>query len=267
MIIGFPTNTVILIIAVMVAVTAGAWLSLSRGVGQLSIASSVKRNWRWGAAIVLITWLLIRLALAVNPPGGTVLGTPFVIAFLGFGSLIGILPLLISLTFRQIVRAIPPAWLVGIHALRLGGFIFLALMDMRLLPAEFASPAGYGDMTVGLLALGIVYLLAARKPYARGLVIGWNLLGLLDFVVALVTGITYIGPFSARVAASGVSLAYLNYVLIIPTFAVPLFTALHVYSLFQVLSGQADETKGRIENPAHGPILSTKQPSVQTDGS
>src|SRR6266566_2448019 len=95
-------------------------------------------------------------------------------------------------------------------------------MDMHLLPAAFALPAGYGDMTVGLLALGMVYLLAKRKPYARAFLIGWNVLGLLDFVVALTTGFTIVGSFAAQVAASGVSPLYLNYVGIVPSFGVPL---------------------------------------------
>jgi hypothetical protein len=71
--------------------------------------------------------------------------------------------LLISPTFRQLVRAIPETWLVGIHTIRVAGFLFLALMDMGLLPAEFALSASYGDMIVGLLALAMVYLLAKRK--------------------------------------------------------------------------------------------------------
>ncbi len=164
--------------------------------------------------------------------------------FLVLGTLAGILPLLISPVFRQIVRAIPETWLVGLQAIRVAGFLFLALMDMRLLPAEFALPAGYGDITVGLLALGVVYLLANRKPYARALAIGWNALGLLDLVSALTTGIIYIGPFAAQVAASGGSPLYLNYVLIIPSFGVPLFALLHVYSLFQILSARVDKMVG-----------------------
>jgi hypothetical protein len=204
MAIGFPTNTVIAIIAAMIGASATSWFSLTHGLRQLPLAPHVGRRWRWGAAIVFLTWLLVVLAVAVNPPGGAVLGAPYVIAFLGLGLLAGLLPLLLSPTFRQIVRAIPATWLIGIHAIRLLGFLFLALMDMHLLPAEFALGAGYGDITVGLLALGMVYLLAQRKPYARALGIGWNLLGLLDFAGALATGILYIGPFAAQVAASGV---------------------------------------------------------------
>jgi hypothetical protein len=241
--IGFPTNTVIWIVAAMIGVAAGTWLSVSQALNQLPMAQHIKRSWRWSVAILLIAWLLIRLALAVSPPNGSVLTRPFIVAFLVFGILVGTLPMLSPL-FRQIVRAIPETWLVGIHAIRVGGFLFLALVDMKLLPAQFALPAGYGDMTVGLLALVTVYLLTMRNPYAHAFVIGWNLLGLLDFIVALTTGIAYIGPFAAQLGASGTSLSYLNYVLIVPTFGVPLFTLLHIYSLFQILSSMENTKQG-----------------------
>jgi hypothetical protein len=255
MAIGFPTNTVVAIIAAMIGASAGAWFSLARGIRHVSLAPRIQRRWRWGAGIVLLTWLLVVLGLAVNPPDGAVLGALYVVAFLGLGLLTGLLPLLLSPTFRQIIRAIPATWLIGIHAIRLLGFLFLALMDMQLLPGEFALGAGYGDMTVGLLALGMVYLLAQRKPYARALAIGWNLLGLLDFVGALATGILYIGPFAAQVAASGVSPLYVNYVLIVPSFVVPLYTLLHIFSLFQLVSTRGGKTTPGLEAPRHPPVF------------
>ena len=262
MALGFPTNTVVVLIAAMIGTSAGTWFSLAYGIRQLPITPGVQRRWRWGAAMVLLTWLLIVLALAVNPPGGAVLGASYIIAFLGLGMLAGLLPLLLSPTFRQIIRAIPATWLIGIHAIRLLGFLFLALMDMRLLPAAFALPAGYGDMTVGLLALGVVYLLAQRKPYARALGISWNLLGLLDVAGALVTGILYIGPFAAQVAASGVSPLYMNYVLIVPSFGVPLYTLLHIYSLFQLASARGGKTTPGLEAPRHPPVFPAEQRSI-----
>ena len=240
--ISFPTNTVVLIIAAMIGTGAGVWFSLAQGLRQVSNAAQARRIWRWGTAIVLIAWLLVRLALSLNPPGGAVLGAPFIITFLVLGMLAGTLPLLISPVFRQVVRAIPETWLVGIHAIRVAGFLFLALMDMKLLPARFALPAGYGDISVGLLALGVVYLLAKEKPYARVLAIGWNVLGLLDLVSALTTGILYLGPFAAQLVTSGISPLYLNYVLIVPSFGVPLFALLHIYSLFQIMSARVDKT-------------------------
>jgi hypothetical protein len=146
---------------------------------------------------------------------------------------------------------VPQTWLVGIQTIRVGGFLLLALLDMKLLPAEFALPAGIGDMTVGLLALGVLYLLTQRKPYARALAMGWNGLGLLDFAVAFTTGRLYNTPFAAEVAASGGSVLYLNYVFIIPAVAVPLFALLHLYSLFQLLSARVDETKPGVAEHHH----------------
>ena len=259
--IGFPTNTVVLIIATMIASGTGVWSILSQGLTRIPIAQHIRRRWRWGAAFLLSTWLLARLALAVYPPGDAVLATQFLITFisLGYGLVVGILLLLISPVFRQVVRAVPETWLIAPHAVRLTGFFFLALMDMKLLPPEFALSAGYGDMTVGLLALGMIYLLAKRKPYARALVIGWNILGLMDFVGALTTGGLYIVPFSAQVAAAGISLNYLNYVLVVPSFGVPLYALLHIFSLIQMSSRRVEETK-----PDTGELVQT--PVLQGEG-
>ena len=82
-----------------------------------------------------------------------------------------------------------------------------------------------------------------KKPYARAFVIGWNLVGVADFMLALTTGLMYIRPYAAHVAAAGISTLYLNYVFLIPTFAIPLLVALHVYSLAQMISGRRERTR------------------------
>lgn len=238
MTIGFPTNTVVLIMVAMIAAGAGAWLGVARGARIIIAEASARRGWTWGVALVLAIWLLARTGLALRSPGGALLGPGVSLAFLGVGLLAGLLPLLISPTFRQIVRAIPPTWLVGVHAIRVGGFLFLALLDMRLLPASFALAAGYGDIAVGLLALALVYALARRAPYARALAFGWNGLGLLDFAVALATGFSVVGSFAGQVAAAGVAPGYLNYVGIVPSFGVPIYILLHIYSLYQIVATQ-----------------------------
>jgi len=53
MTIGFPTNTVILIVAAMLAAGGGSWLSLSRGVRAVVVAVPARRAWIWGIALVL----------------------------------------------------------------------------------------------------------------------------------------------------------------------------------------------------------------------
>jgi hypothetical protein len=238
MVTEFPSHIIVMIITAMIGTAIAIWLILSETLTQLSLSPHVKRGWRWGVAIGLAVWFTIRFALALNPPNGAVIGTPLILTFLGLGVLAGLLPLFLSPVFRQIIRAVPETWIVGIHAIRIFGFAFLALADMRLLPNEFALPAGYGDVAVGLLALGVIYLLVKQSPYARGLAVVWNVLGLIDLVVALVTGGTYIAGFVPQLVASGISPLYLNYVLIIPTFGVPLFILLHVYSLIQLASSR-----------------------------
>jgi hypothetical protein len=226
----------------MVATGVGAWFAFSQGLKRLALAAqpsvgtSVRRNWRWGVGIVL----------AAAPPNGQVMSAAYVVPYTVVGIVAGSL-LLILPTFRQIVRAIPETWLVGIHAVRVLGVLFLALLDMKLLPAEFALPAGYGDITVGLLSLVAIYALVTRKPYARGLGIGWNLLGLLDFVGALTTGIAFIGPHAAQVGAAGISPLYLNYVFLIPSFGVPVFALLHFYSIYQMATRGADTAENRVK--------------------
>jgi hypothetical protein len=263
---GFPTNTIIAIVAAMLGTGAGVWFNLVAGLRQLAVAPRVEQRWRWGIAAILSTWLVVVLAVAWIAPGNTVVGAPYIATFLTLGLLAGTLPLLISPTFRQLVRAIPTTGLIGMHAIRVLGILFLALLDMRLLPAEFALPAGYGDIAVGLLALGMVYLFAKRKPYAPTLAIGWNALGLLDFVSALASGIAFIGPFATQLAVHGTSPLYLNYVLIVPAFGVPLYTLLHIYSLFQLISARAGKPTPGLDTPSRASALTPEPRAIHPLG-
>jgi hypothetical protein len=121
----------------------------------------------------------------------------------------------------------------------------LTLRDMRLLPPQFALPAGYGDLIVGLTAPLVVYALNKNKPFARGLAIAWNYLGLLDFTIALVTGMVFIGPYVRQLALTGQSIAYLDFVLMIPGFAVPILVLMHINSLFNLFHGQRPQEPQR----------------------
>lgn len=236
MVINFPTNTALLIIASMIGIGTLAWFNLSQGFEQLPIAPAIRRGWRWAIALVLIVWLLSRLGLAFFPPGGTVLTAAYTVGFFALGIVLGLVPLFFSPIFRRAVDAIPIARLVGLQTIRVIGVFFITLLDMRLLPAQFALPAGYGDVLVGLLAIWMVSLLNTRKTYARTLVILWNILGLLDLLVALTTGFMFIPAFAAQIVASGGSTLYLNYVLLIPTYGVPLAVLFHMYALRRLLS-------------------------------
>ncbi len=108
---GFPTHIVVAIVVEMAATAVGSWLVLSRTLKLFS--SQVGSRWRWGAAIVLAAWFILWVGLAANPPGGTVLGPSYLVTSLVFGILVGLVPLVLSSTFRQIVRSIPQTWIIS----------------------------------------------------------------------------------------------------------------------------------------------------------
>jgi hypothetical protein len=122
------------------------------------------------------------------------------------------------------------ARLIAPHAPRVAGVAFLISFALGHLPAAFALPAGLGDMAVGLSAPFVARRLA-RGDGRRGAV-WFNILGLLDLVVALSMGaLTGIGPQQIlHVAPASEALSMLPLALI-PTTAVPLLMALHIVSL------------------------------------
>jgi hypothetical protein len=120
----------------------------------------------------------------------------------------------------------------AIQAWRAAGLGFLALYVHGVLPGAFAWPAGLGDIAIGVTA-PLVALALLRKPgFATGRVfVAWNVLGILDLVVAVSTG----GLLSALAAPGEVAtraMAMMPLVLI-PAYLVPLFVMLHLTALFQ----------------------------------
>jgi hypothetical protein len=87
-----------------------------------------------------------------------------------------------------LIDAVPQPWMIGVQLYRALGVIFLILYATDKMPGLFAWPAGVGDLTVGLLA-PVVAMAYARDPRQNaGRVTAWNVLGILDLVVAITTG-------------------------------------------------------------------------------
>lgn len=159
----------------------------------------------------------VRLLVAASLP---------VLAFLGlYGA---------SSAFRQWVLALDLHLLVAMQSWRVLGGMFLVLMFYGLLPRLFAWPAGLGDVAIGIAA-PFILLAMLRNPgfvrHKRFLV--WNLLGLLDFVVAIGTGTLSSGilpGLSGAVTAAPMNAWPLS---MIPGFLVPLFAMMHLAAIFQ----------------------------------
>jgi hypothetical protein len=186
----------------------------------------------------LLAWLVAAAALSARGVFVAARGGPPTIAIgLVPPILAGALALALSPRARAAALAIPQPWLVGVQALRLVGAVFLVLLGRGVLPAQFALPAGWGDVAVGAAAPFVAWALARRKPWSRPLAVAWNAFGLLDLTVAVGVG-ALSAESAARLFADGPptdALARLPLSLI-PAFGVPIFVLLHIVSLLGLRS-------------------------------
>ncbi len=136
--------------------------------------------------------------------------------------------------FRAYVLSLDLSLAAGVQAWRAGGLGFLALYAHGVLPGAFAWPAGLGDIAIGVTAPWVALALVRRGGFATGRVfLAWNLLGILDLVVAVSAG--GLSSMLASGAAGEITtgpMAQLPLVLI-PAYLVPLFVVLHLAALFQ----------------------------------
>jgi hypothetical protein len=132
-----------------------------------------------------------------------------------------------SKSFREWVLSLNPRTLTLIHAERIGGLVFLAMYTYNVLPGMFALPAGWGDIAIGATA----YLAATRLvPNYQRAFIAWQLLGILDLMVAL-----SMAAVSSLLHPDGITTAPMTELplSLIPSFGVPLFIILHIICIAQ----------------------------------
>jgi hypothetical protein len=200
---------------------------------------------RLSVTLVLAVWFVLVVSLGgagafAGPPGAP----PIAIA-IGVGAPLVLLFawLRLSRAFREFILSLDLRLIAGIQAWRWAGLGFLFLYAYNVLPAMFALPAGLGDMAVGFAAPWIVLALVRRPGFAASpAFIRWNVLGILDLVVAV-----SLGALSATLSTgspgeiSTAPMARLP-LLLIPAFLVPLFLMLHTAALMQsrqTISGRA----------------------------
>jgi len=137
--------------------------------------------------------------------------------------------------WRAFALSVDPRWLIAVQGWRVIGVMFLVLYLYGLLPGLFAYPAGLGDLAVGLAAPFVMQAIAQEAPSAQRQVLWLNIAGLTDFMVAVATGAltstSSIGFFVDPDAQANMGALPLS---LIPTFAVPLWTVVHIISLLQL---------------------------------
>ena len=191
---------------------------------------------RLAVAIVLTIWLLLVVSFGaagafVGPPGTPPLPMAIGVAaplVLFFASL------RLSRSFRQFVLSLDLRLIAGMQAWRWAGLGLLSLYAHNVLPAVFALPAGLGDMAIGVTAPWIILALVRQPGFAAsGAFIRWNVLGILDLIIAVSIGT--VSAFLATGAPGEISTAPMATLplLLIPAFLVPLFLMLHTAALMQ----------------------------------
>jgi len=137
--------------------------------------------------------------------------------------------------FRDFVLSANLQFLALAQTWRVGGLVFVILYGRGILPGVFALPAGWGDFAIGVTAPLIAWLVASRKTYLKKPFVVWNVLGLLDLVMAVTLGILASGR-QVGILAGEVTTAVMGRfpLSLIPTFFVPLLAIFHLITLARV---------------------------------
>ena len=222
----FLGNTGLVRALIVAAVLIGLWRGLARA--GLPQARRV-RSWL-AVAVPLLVWFAVIWAMALAGVIQGRAGAPPLLPVAIFAPLLIGLPVLLrSQRIGAALDALPASWLVGLQVYRIFGGTFLLQLALGHVSAAFALPAGIGDVLVGVLALPVAFYLNRDAARGRGFAVAWNLLGILDLIMANVLG------FLASTGRLGIEPRPLLYPLVmIPAFAVPLSLLLHAVSLRQL---------------------------------
>ena len=187
-------------------------------------------------AMVLSVWFLLVVSLGANGAFAGAPGKPPLPMAMGVAAPLVLFFALLRLShlFREFVLSLDLRLIAAIQSWRWAGLGFLSLYAHKVLPAVFALPAGLGDMAIGATAPWMVMALLRQPGFAaRGTFIRWNVLGILDLVVAVSIGAA--SAFFATGAAAEISAAPMATLplLLIPAFMVPIFIMLHTAALMQ----------------------------------
>lgn len=219
-----------LVLGIADGVKAAAPLIALIALALVLIPSSRQRALATTSLGLLVAWYAVVYVFAeagafkvVGPGGIPTLAVAFIPVVAGL-----LVILLSGPVRRMITEPGVPAGLIAVQTYRLVGGTFLLLFAVHRLPAIFGILAGGGDMLVGASAWAVANSVRNGR-LARGVV--WNLLGLLDLVVAVSLGVAFSPAF--HLSPDGITTAALTVLpnVLVPAFLVPVSILLHVASL------------------------------------
>jgi hypothetical protein len=220
-------------LAALIATTLAA-LAFSDQLGRGARLNAVR-----ALGAVYAVWLPVMIWLAMDEvfvPSVAEVSLVLPLAILG-PPLTLLAALAISPSLRRLAAGLSQEWLIGVQMLRVMGGVFVLLWAGRLLPWEFALPAGIGDVAVGLIAMVTLHRLHHGAASARAWVRRTNIAGLADFAIAVGTGFLS-APGAVQLLALDRPNELINLypLVLIPVFAVPVFIGVHILSIRLLLA-------------------------------
>lgn len=134
-------------------------------------------------------------------------------------------------TGQAIVAQTDPGLLIAFQIPRIMGVIFLIGWVAGVIPWQFALLAGLGDIWAGVEGYRAWRACAQGAPDARAKLLRANVIGLGDFVVAVLVGITTSEGFAHLMAHATPNIINLHPLAMFPGYFVAIFLAFHFVSL------------------------------------
>ena len=140
-----------------------------------------------------------------------------------------------NVAFRDYVLGFDQRVLILLHSWRMVGLGFVFLYFHGILPGLFALPAGIGDALAALFALLLGISMLLGRPVSQKRIWLWNSYGLLDFSIAVGTGI-----ITSSLALTEISSSVMSYfpLVVIPGFFVPAYAITHLIIFSQLQAGR-----------------------------
>lgn len=190
---------------------------------------------RLAVIVTICVWVWLGVALTASLIGffrqPTQFGSDDLFGFALFGSImttpvIGFwLGMRRSMTFRQMIAAIPTWWIVALQLYRIGGVVFVGFVVSGHVPFWWGMSTGIGDVLVGVLAVPIAWGMVRAMAWAPRMALGWNLLGLADIGNAVVY--VFLVFFGAIIVHPAPVLIGMHPLALIALFQVPLAIITH----------------------------------------
>lgn len=213
-------------------------LGLGLALARMSGTSSQERIGSW--LVVMVPLALWLLAVSVLARRGAYLRVPLAIPL---GVLVPVALGLLLLTrlphLPQLLEAAPRSGLIGFMVVRVVGAVFLiAWASGEVARPWFNLEAGGLDVFMGVTALPVAWLVSTGAPAGVAIAVVWNLIGLLDFVMAIAISriVANTAPGYMLSLRGPMMQALKPTISGIVTFAVPLAIMIHALSLWQLLA-------------------------------